>query len=157
MPRHSRTRPGDTTAPNVTAPPTADFTDDAAKTPGTQTLTITLTGVNEAGTAYWVVVANNGPPLDTFAVVTTGTTEDLIFTGSNPARASGNQAISADVGTQTIAANIMITDNRAVAVYVSCRDGTNNRLLTRIDARTTDTTALTVATIEAGFTDDNPM
>ena len=62
---------GDIIAPDVGSTlTTAVFTDDTAKAEGTQTLTITLTDVDEAGTAYWVVVADEVDPGDAAAVIT---------------------------------------------------------------------------------------
>ena len=150
----------------MTAPPTAEFTDDANGVDDTQTLTITLTGVNETGTAYWVVLAEGATPTgldDTAqaaAVVTAGTTGELNYTtGANSERASGRMAITANAGTQTIAANIMIGDAVDVDVYVVLSDSAgNNRLLPKIDATTitdtADTTAPAVGSIEAVFEDD---
>ena len=88
--------------------------------------------MNQAGRAYWVVVGDDVDPGNAAVVITAGITEELNYTaGTNLARASGNKAITATAGIQTIEADIIIGNlDHPVDVYVVLSDNADtNRSL----------------------------
>ena len=82
----------DITAPNIRSETSAGYSDDDDMTPDEQKLTITLKGVNEAGRAYWVIVAQGVTLLVNDVRSAGGGAGDIDYNDDN--RAAGNATIT---------------------------------------------------------------
>ena len=145
-------RTADDISPDVTGA-TAAYSNDDDETDGEQKLTISLVGLTEAATAFWVIVAEGVGQTRSEVTTAGGDTRDIDY--ANGSKAAGMETVSA-TGDQTIEIdNIVIADNTITDVFVVLSDGTNTRLLTKIDATAAEVTAPIATGISADWSDDD--